>query len=70
MEISYGSSSFQNLLYIWDFRLGLDYIDIHKYGVSIGWRITGMIKIVLAVGVTVAFYITLRYRKSKNKKLL
>jgi len=70
MEISYGSSSFQNLLYVWDFRLGFNYVDIHKYGASIGWRIAGMIKIVLAVGVTVAFYITLRYRKSKNKKLL
>jgi hypothetical protein len=49
MEIGFRRSSFTSLLYVWDFRLGLDYI--YAGPESTAWQIAGLAKVLLAIGI-------------------
>jgi hypothetical protein len=61
MEIGFRRPSFQSLLYVWDFRLGFDYI--YAGPESAGWQIAGLTKVLLAIGILVISFIASRRRK-------
>ena len=67
MEFSFGSPAFQNLLYVYDFRIGMEMIDITATDISTGWRIAGAVKILIAIIVAAIIIITLRYRPPSAK---
>jgi O-antigen/teichoic acid export membrane protein len=48
MEIGFKRPGFSHLLYVWDFRLGLDYV--YAGPESTAWQIAGLAKTLLAVG--------------------
>ena len=62
MEIGFRRSSFTSLLYMWDFRLGLDYI--YAGPESTAWQIAGLAKVLLAIGILAISVIVSRRRKA------
>jgi hypothetical protein len=62
IEIGFKRSSFSSLLYVWDFRLGLDYI--YAGPESTRWQIAGLAKVLLAIGILVISFIASRRRKA------
>ena len=62
MEIGFKRPSFSSLLYVWDFRLGLDYI--YAGPESTGWQIAGLAKVLLAIGIVAISAIVSRRRKT------
>ena len=62
MEIGFKRPSFSSLLYVWDFRLGLDYI--YAGPESTAWQIAGLAKVLLAIGILAISTIVSRRRKA------
>lgn len=62
MEIGFKKASFSSLLYMWDFRLGLDYIYVGPE--STVWQIAGLAKVLLAIGILAISVIVSHRRKT------
>jgi len=62
MEIGFRRSSFTSLLYVWDFRLGLDYIYVGPE--STAWQIAGLAKVLLAIGILAISVMVSRRRQA------
>jgi hypothetical protein len=64
MEIGFKRPGFSHLLYVWDFRLELDYVYTGPEATA--WQIAGLAKIVLAVGVVMASVIASHHRRARE----
>jgi hypothetical protein len=62
MEIGFRRSSFTSLLYVWDFRLRLDYI--YAGPESTAWQIAGLAKVLLAIGILAISFVASRRRQA------
>jgi hypothetical protein len=59
-EVGFRTTGFPHLIYVWDFRLGLDYVQASPE--STAWQIHGLVKMLLGVGVVVTAIIASRRR--------
>ena len=62
MEIGFKRPGFPHLLYVYDFRMGLDYVWVGAE--SAVWQLAGILKVLLAIGIMATFLVASRHRKA------